>query len=120
MTPTPEEEFRQPFLDGRTAAVSTALVAVVALMMLWVWSGQTAFAAVALCTTVGLFATGFVFSRTGGTELIGGPLDGARVRAARAERCGELVLVVNGGGRVRYSFDDSGRLIYRGRSDGNG
>lgn len=119
MTPPPEEEPRQPFLDGRTATVSTALVTVVALMMLWVWSGQAAFAAIAVCTTAGLFATGFVLSRTGGTELIGGPLDGARVRAARAERCGELVLVVNGGSHVRYSFDGSGRLIYRGHIHGS-
>ena len=100
--------------------VSTILATSVVLMMLGVWTGRAAFAAVALCAMAGLFALGLVFARSRGTELVGGPLDGARVQPARVERCRDqgLVLVVNGDVRVRYSFDESGRLVYRGRTDG--
>ena len=93
----------------------------VGMMMLWVWTEHMAFAAAALCAVATLLAMGLLFARSGGVELVGGPLDGARVQQARAERCRDrgLVLVVDGGIRVRYSFDDSGRLVYRGRTEGN-
>lgn len=121
MTPSPEEGPHPPLLEGRTAAVSTVLAAAVGMMMLWVWTEHMAFAVAALCAVATLLAMGLLFARSGGTELVGGPLDGARVQQARAERCRDrgLVLVVNGGVRVRYSFDESGRLVYRGRTDGN-
>lgn len=101
--------------------VSTVLVTAVLLMMLWVWTEHAAFAAVALCAIAGLFALGLAFARSAGAELVGGPMDGARVRPARVESRDHegLVLVMADGVHVRYSFDASGRLVYRGRVDGS-
>lgn len=118
MNPSPDQT-RWPLLEGRAAAVFATLLAVAALMMLWTWTGRTAFAVAGCCTAVVVFAAGFARARTGWAELVGGPLDGARVRSTRADRvqgaC--LVLAVPGGGRARYGRDDAGRLVYRGRAE---
>ncbi|GAA1451818.1 hypothetical protein [Nocardiopsis tropica] len=120
VNPSPGDNARWPLLEGRAATVFTTLLAVATLMMLWTWTGHTAFAAAGCCTAAVVFAAGFVRARAGWAELVGGPLDGARVRSARADRlpgtC--LVLAVPGGGRARYGRDEAGRLVYRGRDDG--
>jgi len=117
---SPDDNARQLLLEGRVGAVFTTLLAVATLMMLWTWTENAAFAAAGCCTAVGVFAAGFVRARTGWVELVGGPLDGARIRSARAARLREeyLDLAVPGGGRARYGHDDTGRLVYRGRVEG--
>jgi len=119
VNPSPGDNPRWPLLEGRAGTVFTTLLAVATLMMLWTWTDDAGFAVAAFCTVAGVFAAGFVRARTGWVELVGGPLDGARIRSARAARLQEacLVLVVPGGGRARYGHDDAGRLVYRGRAE---
>lgn len=121
MSPSPDDNARRPLLDGRTGAVFTVLLAVAVLIMLWTWIGHAAFVLVACCALTGVLAAGCLRARTGWAELVGGPLDGTRVRptgGAHPEGAG-VVLAVPGGARARYSPDGSGRLVYRGHADGS-
>lgn len=120
VNPSPDDKVRWPLLDGHAGAVYTALLTVVVLMMLWTWTGHVAFAVVACCTAAAVFTAALVRIRSGWSELVGGPLDGTRIRSARTARLrgAALVLVVPGGGRARYGPDGTGRLVYRGRADG--
>ncbi|WP_160051658.1 hypothetical protein [Nocardiopsis sp. FR26] len=118
LSPLPDDNVRRPLLDGCAGVVFTVLLVAAALMMLWTWTGHTAFAVATCCTVAGVFAAGFVWARTGWTELVGGPLDGARIRPAgiARRRGADLVLALPGGGRARYGPDGTGRLVYRGRA----
>lgn len=120
MSPSPGGNAHRPLLDGRAGAVFAVLLAVAVLIMLWTWVGHTAFVLVACCVLAGVLAAGCLRARAGWTELVGGPLDGRRIRPTRDAYPGGkgLVLVVPGGDRARYSPDPSGRLVYRGRADG--
>lgn len=106
-------------LDGSTGVVSTCLVAVAVLMMLWTWTDNAAFAAAGGGVIAALLTAAFVRVRRRGTELVGGPLDGARVRLA-ATPCppGEcLVLDAPGGVRALYGPDGAGRMVYQGPAE---
>ncbi|WP_152487019.1 hypothetical protein [Nocardiopsis halotolerans] len=117
MGTSPDDDARRRPPAVHLGVVSTALAAAAALMMLWTWTEHTAFAVVAYCTAAGVFAAGFlVRAGAGCTELIGGPLDGVRIRSTEARHLRErgAVLAVPGGGRARYGPDGSGRLVYQG------
>ncbi|MEE2048558.1 hypothetical protein Q7689_35070, partial [Nocardiopsis tropica] len=73
VNPSPADNARWPLLEGRAATVFATLLAVATLMMLWTWTGHTAFAAAGCCTAAVVFAAGFVRARAGWAELVGGP-----------------------------------------------
>lgn len=102
---------------GRAVTVCVLLLCMVALKMIWTWTGETMFL---LASAIPVLAIGllFLWSREHTTfEVIGGPWDGARVPADTvAPETNVLVLYTHGGGGARYAVAGHHSLLYQGQT----
>ena len=107
---------------GRRAAVVFSLLRfAAALMMVWTWTGGTVFV-----TAAGALAAAVVLLCLTGRhryafEVIGGPLDGARLPLDTVEPGTQILLVPTpDGGGARYAVAGSRSLVYRGQDRTSG
>ncbi|USY22818.1 hypothetical protein NE857_15105 [Nocardiopsis exhalans] len=105
----------------RSAVVFSLLLSAAGLMMLWTWTGGTVFVAAAgvLVAAVVLFCLSG--RHRDAFEVIGGPLDGARLPLATVEAGTEILLLrTTDGGGARYTVASSRSLVYRGQAGTSG
>ncbi|MBB5489925.1 hypothetical protein [Nocardiopsis metallicus] len=106
---------------GRSAAVFSLLLSAAGLMMVWTWTGGTVFA-----VSAGVLVAAVVLFCLSGRhraefEVIGGPLDGARLPRETVEAgTGILLLRTPDGGGARYAVAGSRSLVYRGQAGTSG
>lgn len=110
---------RGPSQRGRAVTVCVLLLCVVALNMIWTWTGETMFllsSAVPVLAIVVLFVWGREHAMF---EVIGGPWDGARVPVDTVGPDTDvLVLHTHGGGGARYAVAGHRSLLYQGQTPG--
>ncbi|MGW5877602.1 hypothetical protein ACWFMI_13770 [Nocardiopsis terrae] len=103
--------------NGRAAAVFSLLLSVAGLMMLWTWTGGTVFAIIAGVLAAIVVTLCLNGRHQGAFEVIGGPMDGARLPPDTVGRDTEvLVLSTPDGGGARYAVTGLRSLVYRGQT----
>ncbi|MBE1458047.1 hypothetical protein H4W79_002261 [Nocardiopsis terrae] len=103
--------------NGRAAGVFSLLLSAAGLMMMWTWTGGTVFAIVAGALAAAVVPLCLGSRHQAAFEVIGGPMDGARLPPDTVGRDTEvLVLPTPDGGGARYAVTGLRSLVYRGQA----
>ncbi|WP_040702309.1 hypothetical protein [Nocardiopsis ganjiahuensis] len=103
---------------GRTGVIFSLLLSTAALLMVWTWTGGAVFLMASGAPVVAVLLIFLGGHHQGAFEVVGGPLDGARLPPeAVGPSTKDLVLRTPGGGGARYAVASSRSLVYKGQSE---
>lgn len=109
------------FPRRRAAVVFSLLLSAAGLMMVWTWTGGTVFVTAAGVLAAAVVLLCLIGRHRDAFEVIGGPLDGARLPLDTVEPGTQILLVPTpDGGGARYTVASSRSLVYRGQDTTSG